>query len=183
LPWSDYLVYDFSKEKSLPFMRHALQYLQTRVMTLEKKLEEAERVETESIQTAVLLKEELVQLRDTFFGSGQEKHVSDKSRNKMPELKNKKILHNKNISDELIADEDESKSNFIQSPDLTLDSEEVIHTLESDKLECESCRVGRLVEKPNFFDVSSEIDTIDKLFKAIIHKRQIYECDSSGLSH
>ncbi len=152
---------DFSRETNVGFLREAAKLLQDKLIASEARFLEATRIAKEEEELCLRLSEELLVLKKKFFVGGRE----SKNKGKSPKLsRDKNLIHN------------ESPLVNTQSSDAELDSETVLHEIDSEDLTCTKECGCTMEEMKGGFEESLEVSVIERRYVLRKHKRQKYIC-------
>jgi transposase len=162
-------LYDFEKETDKDFLREAGKMLQLKVIALEIENFQLKLLSSKDEEIKSKLTGELLVLRRRIFDSKQEKKKKLKDLKKKKKKKNINLLHNQN--------ENKNDLEKLKDKDISLETKEIEHQLESDK--CPKCGEDHgLDELKGLFEESTEYDVSYTYYILKRHKRKKYKCSS-----
>lgn len=152
---------DFSRETNVGFLREAARLLQEKLIASEARFLEAKRLAKEDEDLCLRLSEELLILRKKFFVGGRE----SKKEGKYPKLdRDKNLIHN------------ESPLTHVQTSEAELDSEVILHQIDTEELVCGKGCGCTMEEMKGGFEESIEVSVIERRYVLRKHQRQKYIC-------
>ena len=154
---------NLSREANVRFLPEAARLMQEKILLLEKRIAEAEKLAIAEEEISNALSAELLLLKENFFVGGRERSNDGKQ----PKKRNRKnIVH------------DRSPLETYNQPSIELDSEEETFSLPESELACSGTCGCNMEPMQGGFEEAVEVSAIERKYILRRLRRQKYVCRS-----